>query len=175
MVDAQTVSLIFGGIGVGVAAVYYIITLHNNNVNRQAQLLTSIYKDFAGEWIINNYFETLSYQFKDYQDFNSKYSSVANRDAFVKICSILNFFDEVGVLLKQGLIDESLVFDMMGGSVMYQWYKYRVVVEGMVAEGWNNPSFWSGLRYIAGRMEKLMAEKDVGWKPRFRSASQGVP
>jgi hypothetical protein len=83
----------------------------------------------------------------------------------VKIYSILDWFDGMGVLVKRGLIDESLVVDVLGGSVLYQWYKWKDVVGGMVVGGSNNPSFWSGLRYLADRMERLMSKSDPGWSP----------
>lgn len=163
LVDAQTLTTMFGGIGIGVAAIYYIITLRNNNVNRQAQLFMSIYKDYTSEWILNNYVEVLRYEFSDYQDFKKKY--YGNREAMVKIYSILDWFDGMGELVKKRLIDDSLVVDVLGGSVLYQWYKWRDVVEGMVVDGSNNPSFWSGLRYLADRMERLMSKSDPGWSP----------
>ena len=51
MVDAQTLTTMFGGIGVGVAAIYYVMTLRAQQANmkqtlqtRQAQMFMSIYE-----------------------------------------------------------------------------------------------------------------------------------
>ena len=131
----------------------------------------NINKDMmTNQEFITTYFEVLDIEFEDYQDYLKKYGD--NREVFVKIASILNWYDGIGVLLRKGLLDEALVFDMMGGSILYHWYKYRDVVEGMVIDGDNNPSFWSGLRYVGNRMEELMDEKESGWRPKYREHSR---
>ena len=115
---------------------------------------------------VTNYYDVLDLEFEDYQDFMIKYGD--NREVLGNMGSLLNWFNGIGTLIRRGLLDEALVFELMGGMILYHWYKYRDVVEGMVIDGDNNPSFWSGLRYVGNRMEELMDEKESGWRPKYR-------
>ena len=49
MVDAQTISIIFAGVSMGVAAIYYTLNLRNTIKTRQAQLFMSLYDTYMDE------------------------------------------------------------------------------------------------------------------------------
>ena len=43
MVDVQTLSIVFAGLSIGLAAIYYMMTLRNQDRTRQTQLFMQIY------------------------------------------------------------------------------------------------------------------------------------
>ena len=52
-----------------IAASYYILTLRNTRLTRQAQLFNQVYQTFSTTELHKNYMELLNYEWEDYEDF----------------------------------------------------------------------------------------------------------
>jgi hypothetical protein len=146
MVDAQTVSMVFGGLSVGVAAIYYILTLRTNQRNikqtldtRQVQLFMNIYQKFEEPDFQSTFWDLMSYQWKDFDDYLAKYGQEANASAWIKFQAIGTFFEGIGVLVKRGFIDATLVDDMMSSFIILWWQKFEPVTIG-IRNMYNNPA-----------------------------------
>ena len=80
MVDAQTISIIFAGASIGVAALYYTLTLRNTQraqqlqlETRQAQLFMQAYNRFTEKEFQKSWFEmVIQWEWDDYDDFMAK-------------------------------------------------------------------------------------------------------
>lgn len=112
MVDAQTISLVFGGLSVGVAAIYYIYNMRTTLQTRQAQFFIQFYQNgFSNVEGLKRWIEILHYEFKDYDEFEEKYGSENNPQACAERMQSWNFFDALGLYMKQGLVDRRFVYE----------------------------------------------------------------
>ena len=77
-------------------------------------------------------------EFKDYDDFVSKYGVFFSKKPIpMSFFIVANFMERVGVLLKNKLLDVSLVGQLV--AVTDFWEKMKPVIEGIRKEE-NNPS-----------------------------------
>jgi hypothetical protein len=133
MVDAQTISMVFGGLSVGVAAIYYIITLRSNNKTRQAQLLMQIYdkvnnRDFTRDWGETNYF----WKWNDSKEYFKKYGT--NLAEYPKFQNIIDTYEGIGVILQNKLIDPKLIYGVLRVQPILYWEKFSPMMKEFGAE-----------------------------------------
>ena len=124
----QSVSYIAGALGVCVAAAYYVMTLRitQNNLKanletRQAQLLMNIYERWSDPEFQDAWTTILSWEWKDFDDFIQQYYSKKESKRTLNLVSGL--FEGLGVYVKRGFIDASLVDDLMSGTIVTYWQK----------------------------------------------------
>ena len=111
--------------GVLIAAIYYILNIRTTLQTRQAQLFMPIYVTYSSVEFIKARNEVMNYQFKDFDDYLSKYGYEVNPDAAAKGTMINAYLEGIGVLMKRGLIDPSIVDDLMSGVIITYWEKYQ--------------------------------------------------
>ena len=71
------------------------------------------------------------WKWKDNADYWSKYGQNANEEAFVTSLEVLWYFEGVGQLLRDGLIDVGLVEAMYSDRVIRLMEKFRPIFEGL--------------------------------------------
>ena len=121
MVDYSTLSIIFTGLSISIAAFYYISTLRNTKKNQELQLETRQTQLFMH---FNDKFESRrdvwneikdEWSWNDYDDFMRKYGPESNAEEWMKFLSIAGLFEQIGVLAKHGSVDVKLIYDLMAG------------------------------------------------------------
>ncbi|MHA2380716.1 MAG: DUF4760 domain-containing protein [Candidatus Thorarchaeota archaeon] len=162
MVDAQTISIIFAGVSIGVAAIYYMLTLRYTRRNqeltlkaqeqaletRQAQLFMQLFD----RWLASGYAEKLvellfHQEWKDYEDWLEKYGPERNPEAANVYFTLDTYFEGIGTLIKRKLVDPSLVDDLMGSDIVTYWDKIRPIAEG-IRKNRNIPSWAEHSEYL---------------------------
>jgi hypothetical protein len=148
MIDIQTMLTYLTLISVPVGVVYHIITLRNQSRNRQAQLFMSIYKET----------QTKEAQI-DFLDFDTIIMSSADdwiklredREKFMVLASRLSYYEGIGVLVREGLIDVGLVAKLSSGNIIWFWERYR---DGVMAlrEHYQWPRWAVELEYLYDRI-----------------------
>ena len=81
MVDVQTISIVFAGLSIGVAAIYYTLTLRNTQRaqqiqidTRQAQLFMNIYnQSFTNPYYLESIGRIWDNTWSSYEEFKSIY------------------------------------------------------------------------------------------------------
>lgn len=61
------------------------------------------------------------YEFKDYEDWTKKYG--INSEGWVDWITVGSFIEGIGVLVHRGIINEGLVYDLMGMNIKRFWEK----------------------------------------------------
>ena len=112
MVSLEVVALVLTGLGLTASIVYYANVLSNANKTqqlqletRQAQLYQQMTRDYATKEKLNDYIEMMNWQWDDYQDFEEKYGSDNNPEAFSIRNSIWGQYIFCSKMWKKGLID----------------------------------------------------------------------
>ena len=119
MVDIQTVSIILEACSFILAAAYYMITLRNQNQSRKAQLLLSLQKDIVNVDAWKRHRETSYWEWTDYNDFEKKYGSDNNPEAYAYRLTDWYWINTVGLMIKKNLIDEEMAYDVFGSSIVW--------------------------------------------------------
>jgi hypothetical protein len=124
LADVQTVSVLIATASVTLAAAYYILQMREQNKNRQAQLFMQIYSHYLDK-IVEDEMTLYTMEYKNYDDFMDKYGWKSNPEFFKKFNKFVSYLEGVGVLVKRGLIDPSMVYDLNGGLVRWYWEKSK--------------------------------------------------
>jgi hypothetical protein len=156
MVDVQTLSIVLTGIGIIGAIVYYTLTLRSANRTRQAQLFMQIYSKWNGMEFSRQFEIVMNMEWTDFDDFNRKYGSDIEYATAVRMVS--RFFEGIGLYVKRGLIDVTMVDDLMSGATMRFWEKYRsIMVEARTQ--WNWPQMLEWTEYLYNEIMPIVEEQ----------------
>ena len=139
MVEIETVSIVFTGLSISLAAFYYISTLRNAQrtqqlqlETRQAQLFMQIFGRFNELSFVDQINEVrFQWSYSDTDDFTRKYGYNNNPKAWNTLNSIIWYFEGLGVLIYRELIKPELVDDLMSGVIITVWEKLKPSVDDM--------------------------------------------
>jgi hypothetical protein len=74
-----------------------------------------------------------------------------------KLDLVSTFFEGIGVMVKRGLIDISLVDDLMSGHVTSSWEKYKPIIEEIRKNNW--PQCLEYWEYLYDEVRVIMEEQ----------------
>ena len=147
------------GISLTIAAVYYSLQIKNQNKTRQAQLFMQIYEKWYDPVFSRNTAEIRSWEWDDVDEFNSKYSVEVNPEGYSKFLSYIRFFQGVGVLLQQGLIDVTLVGEMMPATVLMAYTRYGEILKDQRSRYEVTQRLWEPVDYLYNEVLKYEKRK----------------
>ena len=163
MVTIESLSIIFTGISISLAAFYYINTLRNSQRNqqtqletRQAQLFIQLYnrfRDDTEDLDIESSF--LDVEIKSSEDFIRLWRT---DEDFGKVLSTLGgFYEGIGVMVREGYIPVRLVALQWGGMTRRFWEKMEPYVSD-VREAQTFPRAWAETEYLYNELMKYIEE-----------------
>jgi hypothetical protein len=161
MVDAQTVSIVFAGLSIGIAALYYTLSLRNSQraqqlteETRKIQLLMQVYQSQNVDYSVRRK-EIVSMEFEGYDDFIK-----ADVLSWSKVMITLAEWNQLGLLLKYGFVDSEMMFEFLHGrGPIFHWTKWEpIIMEYRRRRKWF--SFCLGLEYLAKEMEKYRDKQE---------------
>jgi hypothetical protein len=120
--DIQTAYYMVAATGVLVAAVYYVINLRNTSKTHELQVFMQVFDRFNNPEFWNQLDEMMRREWVSYDDYERKYSGGSGNVVFPTL-------EGLGVLLKRGLIDESVPWDLFGNYLFLFWDKYVPIIE----------------------------------------------
>jgi len=129
MVDITETAAIIAAAGVMIGVVYYILDIRNQSKVRQTELILQLYSFYNTETCQKALSRVLALEYRDYDDFVKKYGSIPSpspNEVQVSLQMVGTFFEGVGVLLSQGLLDIHLVQKLF--NVKGYWKKIEPVV-----------------------------------------------
>ena len=157
MVDIQTVSIAVASASVTVAAIYYVWQIRHQGKLRQMDLVIRLASEFKNREFLEaqaNIFET---EFTDYDDFVKKYGKLYSSGKYpISFQLIANFFEQVGILYKNKLIEPVLIDQILAVSVT--WEKLKRFVEYARVE-YHDPRLWEWFEYLYNEMKKREQRK----------------
>jgi len=152
MVDIQTISIAIASSGVFLAAIYYIFQLRHQAKIRQTDLVMRLCSTYGGKEYTEALARVLALEYQDYNDFVKKCGQIPflNPD-YMAFRMISVFAEEIGILLKRGLITPDLIIDLF--SVELLWEKLKPIVEG-VRKQFNEPRIFELFEYVYNEVKK---------------------
>lgn len=136
---------------------YYALIIRNQNKTRQAQLYMQIQSKWADREFIRAFYRCLNiYEWDDVDDFWAKYGHDKNEEAFVDVNQVVKYFEGVGQLLRDGLIDFKSVKNLYSYRVIDLWEKaYPLTVYLRErAFGHPNPDYYENFEYLYNELLK---------------------
>jgi len=155
-VDVQTISAVIAALSIVIVAMYYALTLRSSNKTRQAQLYMQILEKLSTRGFIAAWLEMMSqWDWKDYEEWESKYGPAANLEAATKLFSIGMVYETIGMLVSENLIDPRLVLRENPWAAVETWEKLESLVKVFRSGG--DPKFWDSFENLANQIKKHRA------------------
>ena len=136
MASFEFLAIILTGIGLTVSILYYTITLQNANKTqklqletRQAQLFMNIYNQYLQRENIKANDSVFHMEFESLEEFEEKYGRESNPEAYHDWSYHQNYWEGIGVLVREGLINIRLVALLDGGGIIYNWEKFEPIIK----------------------------------------------
>lgn len=148
MDDISTLSIVIAASGVTAAAIYYSLQIRNQTRLRQTDLLMRLYSTWDSLEFQEAWHRIYWMDFKDYDDLVQKLGGKRHIGSYV-----LYFYEEVGALLREKLIDISLADKLLGNSVRQMWEKVRPVIEEARKRS-SDPRLYEHFEYLYDEMRK---------------------
>ena len=134
MIDLQTLLTYLTLISVPVGVFYHIMTLNNTRKNQKLQLETrqvqmfQYYVDKLSSTEIVSYSRDIrNWEWEDPEDFYQNYWN--NPEEAEKLRQVFALYERIGILLKEGVIDLALIYDMVGTGPLREWEKFESVLD----------------------------------------------
>lgn len=95
-------------------------------------------------------------EWNDYEDFINKYMSKIDEANTIR--SVTRFFEGIGVLVHRGLLDATLVDDLISGEIVAFWEKIcPTIMEYRKRNNWPQALEW--VEYLYNQVKPLMEEQ----------------
>jgi hypothetical protein len=140
------------------AAFYYVYNMRAAERNKKIQLSLSIADKLGSKEFQRDYVTLWLLDWKDIDDFLKKYDASVNTEAsrehFAQRHSQWETYNNLGYLLRKGLVDEEIIYNADGFYSVDIWCRYWPIIDyyRRVETG---PRWYEDFEYLAKRMWKL--------------------
>jgi len=156
MIDAQTISIVFAGLSIGIAAIYYTLNIRQQREARQAQMLMQLYQQMTDrDWLRQQQEIYHVFEYDSFEEFMEKYGPNTNMEGYITWMSRANFYDGLGMLVKRGLIDATMVDDLISGPIIFFWEKRVEPIVKEFNEYLNNPAAFEWTEYLYHQIKPI--------------------
>ena len=153
MVDVQTISIAVASASVTLAAIYYIWQIRHQNKIRRTDLVIKLSDFGTKKDFLEACTDIFEADYRDYDDFTSKYGAFFSKNPIpMSFFIVANFMERVGVLLKNKLLDVSMVSQLM--TVTDFWEKMKPIIIGVRKEE-NNDGYYANFEYLYSKMKEI--------------------
>jgi hypothetical protein len=165
----QSVSYIAGALGVCVAAAYYVMTLKVQQTNmkatletRQADILQRHAQITASQDFLDSWHDVVYNQnFLTFEEWQQKYGGARSPDHYTHFLAIIQYYDLLGGLLREGLVDIGLVENIQHPiHLILIWERVRPVIEGF-RRYYKDDSFYRNIEYLYDRLVERHPESKL--------------
>jgi hypothetical protein len=152
MVSIAEISAMVAAASVLIGVALTVLELRHFSKQRQTQLVVELSSQTRSREYKEATMETLSAEFNNYNDFVKKYGAPFSKNQVpVSLSIICTFYEQLGVLVRNKLIDPDLVSQLF--SIALPWQKLKPIVEGMRKE-YHEPRLYEWFEYLYNEMEK---------------------
>jgi len=141
----QTASIAIASASVVAGVIYYVLQLRHQIKQRQTDLLVRLFSSVSNKDWLEAWEKVRDREILDHGDYKAKYGFVELNEVFV-------FFEQLGRLIKKGLVDIDLL-PFGPGQVKATWEKIKPVLEGG-RKSYNEPKLGYGFEYLYNEMKR---------------------
>jgi hypothetical protein len=151
VVDIQTISIAVASAGVFAAAIYYIFQIRHQTRLKRTDIIMRLNTQYTSEGFQRATSRVLSSDFKDFDEFVKKYEFPSENDVVISYAMIGSFYEGLGVLLSEKLIDINLCQKLF--TVDTYWEKAKPVIMGLRKQQ-GKPTLYEWFEYLYNEMKK---------------------
>jgi hypothetical protein len=127
--EIQAAYYMVAATGVLVAAAYYVLNMRAAERNKKIQLSTSITERLSTKDWNRDFLQLYNHNWGDIDDFMKKYDSTVNPDSHALRWEVWATYDNLGYLLREGLVDKEMVFNSMGTWSILIFGRFKPVID----------------------------------------------
>jgi hypothetical protein len=140
---------------------YYIMVVRNANKARKTQLLMQLRQTAMNIEFQKSVLELIDSDFTTYEEFLEKYDSYVNLDNYALRTRLWSYFDGIGYLLHENLIDLDSVYHLIGGNQPeVHWRKWKPVIVGN-RKRYENPDLYIWFEYLGNEFKKMRVKRNL--------------
>ena len=121
MVDYSILLELLPAVSITIGVTYYIMSIRNQEKSRQAQLFMSIYKETQTKEAQTDFLDFAKIEMNNTEDWLKLQE---DRELWVILARQLSYYEGIGVLVREGLIDIGLVARLSSGGILEFWGKF---------------------------------------------------
>jgi hypothetical protein len=163
LVDVQTIGVAVTAASVTVAAIYYIINLRETLRNRRVTLANNLMQTFVLEEGSKRWVDLMNMEWKDYDDFQSRYGSKVNPENFAKRNAMWNTCNILGNQYRAGLIDMDTIFACSFTGVALMWAKFKPIIDVYRGSSFSREHY-KDFEYLASELAKMIMKVEPTYK-----------
>ena len=146
MVGVADISAVVAAVGVFVGVALTVLELRHISRQRQTQLVVELSSQTRSKEFKEVTMEILGLEFSDYDDFVRRYGAPFSKNPIpVSLSIFCTFYEELGVLVKNTLVDTRLISQLF--SIDIPWQKVKEIVECMRRQ-YHEPRLYEWFEYL---------------------------
>jgi hypothetical protein len=154
MVDVQTISIAIASASVVAGVIYYVLQIRHQDKIRHLDLFMRIYSTWGSEDMLNAHRRFMVLKVENYDSFVKEHGSVTEiSQLYTDIDRIGWFFNLMGFLVKEKIVNIKLVDELLGYWVMKNWETIKPLVYGWRKQ-YNIPESYQWFEYLYNEMKK---------------------
>jgi hypothetical protein len=166
MVQIEYFPIVLTGIGIIVSILYYTSVLRNANKTqmqqletRQAQLFMQVYNQMNGPRYQEAIMMMVPFRFTGIKEFLEVFNFETEKglDNWRHITAIVSYYEGVGVLVKEGLLDIKYVALLMCGMTITLWEKFAPIAQD-IREYTGSRRWASEWEYLYNELKRYLVE-----------------
>lgn len=154
MVDVATVSIVVASASVVAGIIYYAFQVRHQTKVRQTDLIMKLVTFYGSKDFHEASSRVLRLDYASYDDFVQKYGSPISpspTDIQLSLAMVGGFYESVGVLVSEKLLDVNLVAKLFIAEVY--WKKTEILVKELRKQ-LGNPALYEWFEYLFNELEK---------------------
>lgn len=150
MASFEFLAVIVSVLGLAVSITYYAMVLRNQNRTRQAQLFMQIFNRFNETEFLEAWDKWFTLEYSSAEEGLRVFEDLENIRLRRKLGA---FFEGVGVLVREDLVDIRIVANLMAGIVHQFWMTIMPYIDEW-REAYNHPRMMSETEYLYNALKK---------------------
>ena len=151
----QTISIVITMLSVTIGAAIGIVQFKNLVKTRRIKLYMELFNKLTEKEMTRNFTEVLMvWKWKDPEDFFEKYGPEKHPDEFWKFASTISNLENVGLFVKEKLVDKEWVANLVDYMVLEFWEKYEPIITKM-GDPFNNPCITPMAKYLYDQIKSM--------------------
>lgn len=151
----QTTSIVITMLSVTFGAAIGIVQFRNLVKTRRIKLYMELFNKLTEKEMTRNFTEVLMvWKWKDPDEFFEKYGPEKHPDEFWKFASTISNLENLGLFVKEKLVDKEWVANLVDYMVLDFWEKYEPIIIKM-GEPFNNPCITPMAKYLYEQIKSM--------------------
>lgn len=174
MIELSTIRDLVAIFGVIAGFSYYVLTVRANQKNqklnlqsqeqatkaRMAQIIMQLERWQSSKEAWRDHLEWSNLKWENYSDFEDKYGSDVNPENYFLRQIKIGYYQRLGILVKHGMLDKNLAFDLGGQGVIQHWNMYSEIIKTQ-RELYDQPMLGIHWEYLYYEMLKIAEERGL--------------